>query len=157
MAIPLEAECRAAITQSFQLLSERLTAELRSILGAAYPPSTYLFWFVYDSPHFDDSFPITFCQMDRSGQSEQVRRLLPEVAYAVPSTIIYDPRYEAADLDTWVLASEVLVPWFADCWQAAGGQQSRWPGFLAHHDSSFSFDLTVRRELRSPEPRYPGT
>jgi len=156
MESPLETECRQAIAQSFDLLTDKLTCELQGIIQAANPPSTHLLWFVFDSSQFDEGFPVVVCRMDQNGQCEENRQLLPKTDAAVPESIIYDPRYRAEELDTWAIASEILRMWFADCWEAAGGHQSRWPGYLAHHDSSYSFDLTRRRELKSPEPQYPG-
>ena len=155
MSADLEMDCRTALTEQLQRQSASLVSALRAIIDAEQPPSTYLFRFEYDSPTFADTFPVTFCRMNRSGHAEEAQKLLPDVPFAIAPEVIYDSRYEQADLDTWALASDVFVPWFAECWEAAGGHHSRWPGYLAHHDSIYSVELTTRRELRSPEPRYP--
>lgn len=152
----IETDCRTALTEQLQRQSASLVLALRTIIDAEQPQGTYLFWFAYDSPNFADTFPVMFCRMNRSGRAEEVRKLLPELPFAIAPEVIYDSRYEQADLDTWALASEVFIPWFADCWESAGGHHSRWPGYLAHHDSIYSFDLTTRRELRPPEPQYPN-
>ena len=155
MSAQIETECRATLTTQLQLLSEPLISALRGVIGAQHPQTTHLLWFEYDSPDFAYTFPVMFCRMNRSGRAEEVRKLLPDVPFAIAPEIIDDSRYEQANLDTWALASEVFVPWFADCWEAAGGHHSRWPGYIAQHDSIYSFDLSARREVRSPEPQYP--
>lgn len=155
MSADLEMDCRTALTTELQRQSSSLVSALRAIIHAEQPQDTYLFRFEYDSPAFADTFPVMFGRMNRSGHAEEVRKLLPDLSFAIAPKVIYDSRYEQADLDTWALASEVFIPWFADCWEAVGGHRSRWAGYLAHHDSIYSIDLTTRRELRSPEPRYP--
>jgi hypothetical protein len=151
----LEIECRIALTEQLQQKTPALVSALRGVIGADQPQDTYLFWFEYDSPTFADTFPVMFYRMDRSGHPAEDRKLLPDLPFAIAPEVLYDSRYEQADLDTWAIASEVFIPWFADCWEAAGGHHSRWPGYLAHHDSIFSTDLTTRRKLRSPEPVFP--
>ncbi len=155
MSTELETECRTALSEQLQHISHRLIAALRRVIEAQHSSATYLFRFEYDSPNFSNTFPVMFCRMDRSGRATEVRKLLPDVPFAIAPEVIDDARYEQANLDTWALASEAFVPWFADCWEAAGGHQSQLPGYLAHHDSIYSFDLTARREVREPEPQYP--
>ena len=155
MNAQIESDCRAALTEHLQRLSEVLIAALRGVIDAQYPQTTYLLWFEYDSPDFANTFPVMFCRMNRSGRADEVRKLLPDLPFAIAPDVIDDARYEEAHLDTWALASEIFVPWFADCWEQAGGHRAGWPGYLAHHDSAYSFDLTARRQLRSPEPQYP--
>ena len=155
MSEELKTECRSEVTAHLQGISPLLTAALRAIVVEQHPPTTFLLWFEYDSPDFENTFAVMFCRMNRRGGADEVRELLPQVPFVIPPDIVADPRYEEADLSTWHLASEVFVPWFADCWEAAGGHRSRWPGYIAHHDSSYSFDLSARRELRSPDPQYP--
>ena len=100
-------------------------------------------------------FPSLFYRRDRGGRADEGQQLLPSVPVTIPQEIIHDPQCEQADMDTFEIASSVFVPWFADCWKAAGGHDSLWPGYLAHHDTIYSFDLTARRKLRSPEPSFP--
>jgi len=155
MSEELETECRAAVATHLQGITPLLTAALQAIIAEKHPSTTYLLWFEYDSPDFENSFAAMFCRMNRRGRAEEVRELLPQVPFVIPPEIAADPRYDDADPSTWHIASEVFVPWFADCWEAAGGHQSPWPAYIAHHDSSSSFDLSARRKLRSPDPRYP--
>jgi hypothetical protein len=151
----LEIECRIALTEELQRQSASLVSTLQVIIGADQPQDTYLFWFEYDSPTFADTFPVMFYRMNRRGHQVEGRQLLPDLPFAIAPEVLYDSRYEQGDLDTWTLASEVFISWFADCWKVAGGHHSHWPGYLAHHDSIFSIDLTTRCKLRSPEPVYP--
>jgi hypothetical protein len=127
MSAELESQCEAAITAQLLKLSAPLTSSLRSIMGEPHPPTTYLFWFEYDSPDFANSFPVMFCRMNRSGHADEVRQLLPDASFTVSPEIVDDPRYEEADINTWALASTLFVPWFADCWEAAGGHRLPWP------------------------------
>src|SRR5262249_39757567 len=111
MSEELEAECRTAITAQLLGLGAALTASLRTIIREPHPPTTHLFWFEYDSPDFANSFPVMFCRMNRNGQADEVRQLLPDLPFAVSPDVIDDPRYEQADINTWALASELFVPW----------------------------------------------
>jgi hypothetical protein len=155
MNADIEQECRLLIRQHFEHLSDRVQAELRNVINADYSPAAHCLWFEYDSPHFDDSFPVMFCVLDRAGEALIRREFLPEISSTIPESLLNDPRYESEDNNTWNLASEVLQLWFADLWEAAGGHNSRLPGYLAHHDSMYSFDLTHRKELREPMPEFP--
>jgi hypothetical protein len=150
-----EIECRISMTPHVERLTDLLVAALRELIRAGHPQATYLFWFEYDCQGFADSFPVMFYRRDRSGRADEGQELLPGVSVTIPQEIMYDPQYEQLDVDTIEVASSVFVPWFADCWKVAGGDDSPWPGYLAHHDSIYSFDLTARRKLRSPEPNFP--
>ena len=155
MAPDIEAECRRRIRQCLETLTDALCQELRAIIADTYSETAYCLWFEYDSPHFYDSFPVMFCVLDRSGEAEVRRELLPNIAGTVPAEVLDDPRYESEDENTWNLSSKVLEVWFADCWEYAGGHQSRLPGYIAHHDSAYAFSLSDRRQLRDPQPEFP--
>jgi hypothetical protein len=148
MKAQLEKECRLLVRQNLEHLTGLLVSKLRLIITAKYPASTYLLWFEYDSAHWDDSFSVMFSRINRAGEEEERREFLPEVSSTIPEEVLYAPKYENAELNTWNLASEIFETWFAECWEAAGGHDSRWLGYLAHHDSAFSFDLTHRRTLK---------
>ncbi len=152
MSEDLEADCRTTLAEHLERRTSSLVSALRAIIDIEQPQGTHLFRFEYDSPHFADTFPVMFCRLNSSGHAVEIRKLLPDLPFAIAPEVIYDSRYESAGLDTWALASEAFVYWFADCWTAAGGHHSRWPGYIAHHDSIYSFDLTTRRELRPPDP-----
>ena len=148
MHTELETECRAAIARHLAGITAVLVAALRTTLQSV-PRESNGLRFEYDSPHFDQCFPVMGWHVDRTGRAVDVRKLLPDLEATIPESIIWDARYEAAGLDTWAIASELFVPWFADCWEEAGGHQFGHPAHLAHHDSNGSFDLTHRVHVRS--------
>jgi hypothetical protein len=150
MSENLENECRETIARHLKDIAVELVVALRALLAAGPSGDIVALKFEYESPHFDDGFPVMYWFKDSSGSPVAVHRLLPDLKSTIPEAVIYDPRYEAEDLDTWGIASEVFVEWFADCWEEAGGHRFCHPAHLAHHDSIYSFDLTRRVDVKQP-------
>jgi hypothetical protein len=147
MNTQLEFECRTTIAQHLKAITSQLVAGLSSIIGRDAPSDAAALRFEYESPHFDDGFPVMFWFVLNSGQTGAIQKLLPMLGHTIPEAVVYDARFEAAGLDTWSIASEVFLSWFADCWRDAGGHKFSCPAYLAHHDSIYSFDLTRRIEV----------
>jgi hypothetical protein len=61
-------------------------------------------------------------------------------------------RAEKAGVDWGALISDELCPWFADCWQAAGGPARFSPAYLFFHDyHNEQYDLEQRRWIPAEE------
>lgn len=144
MSADLEVECRETIAQHLKGVTVDLAAALRALLAVGPSGDVTALRFEYESPHFDDGFPVMYWFEDLAGSPIAVRELLPDLKSTIPEAVIYDPRYEAEGLNTWAIASEVFLEWFADCWEESGGHKFCYPARLAHHDSIFYFDLNRR-------------
>jgi hypothetical protein len=147
MSADLDSECRDVITQHLESITVQLVAALRVVVGSNASSDIATLRFEFESPHFDEGFPVTFWFEHKSGGHSVVQKLLPDLEHTIPEAVIYDQKFEAAGLDTWAIASELFVPWFADCWRDAGGSNFYCPAYLAHHDSTYSFDLTRRIDV----------
>ena len=147
MQSELEIECRAILAQHLNSVTAQLILVLQRIIGSELPEAAASLRFEYESPHFDDGFPVMYWFNDKRGFPISVQEVLPDIDHTIPESVIYDPRYELAGLNTWALASELFVDWFADCWRDAGGLYFRLPACLAHHDSLYAFDLILRRRI----------
>jgi hypothetical protein len=61
-------------------------------------------------------------------------------------------RAQDAEVDCFALIPEVLCPWFADCWQAAGGPAAFSPAYLFFHGyHRQQYDLERRRWIPAAE------
>jgi hypothetical protein len=143
-----EIECRETIKQHLNSVSEALVPVLRRIIGSESTAVAAALRFEFESPHFDDSFPVMYWFVDQAGYPISVHEVLPALTQTIPESVIYDPKYEIMGLDTWAITSELFRDWFADCWKQAGGTAFPIPALLAHHDSSYAFDLTRRIEVK---------
>jgi len=96
-------------------------------------------------------FPIGWFPMDKNvcqvfdGPQPQ---LLTDVPYTIPPEVIDAEIYEEANIDTWEIAFDLLVRWFAECWRKAGGEQCSYPAYIGHHDDLYSFDLNTMQEVK---------
>jgi hypothetical protein len=147
MSADFDSKCRDVISQRLKSITIQLVAALRAVVGSKASTDVAELRFEFESPHFDDGFPVTFWFVYKSGGNSGVQKLLPDLEYTIPEAVIYDQKFEAAGLDTWAIASELFVPWFADCWRDACGSDFYCPAYLAHHDSIYSFDLTRRIDV----------
>ena len=147
MSTDLDSQCRRVIAQHLKRITVQLITALRPVMSSKASSDVSELRFEFESPHFDDGFPVVFWFMHKSGGHSGVQKLLPELEHMIPEAVIYDQKFEAAGLDTWAIASELFVPWFADCWRDAGGSDYYCPAFLAHHDSIHAFDLTRRIDV----------
>jgi hypothetical protein len=147
MSADLDSECRDVIAQHLKSITVYLVAALRAVVDSKASSDVVELRFEFESPHFDDGFPVAYWFVHKSGGHSGVQKLLPDLEHTIPEAVIYDQKFETAGLDTWAIASELFVPWFADCWRDAGGSRFYCPAYLAHHDSIYSFDLTRRIDV----------
>ena len=128
----LRAELRAALAANISSLRDAVRAELAR--GVTLEPGRRMQFEV--DPFF---YGITSC-----GSEEPL--LMDWLDGSLPADW-YDRAEEA--LGGWdALVSEELCPWFAECWQEAGGPQRYSPAFLFFHGChNNQYDLEGRRWL----------
>lgn len=151
MSQHLEVELESAIGEYLEKLRAKLTAQLATIANSQRGSDTHLLSFQYDSPEFTNHFAVGLWRMDIRGNPDEGLWLLRDEPCTIPSDILDDPRYVAADIETWEIASTLFEHWFADCWRWGGGNDQPIPAYLSHHDSYFYFELRRRRTLKEPE------
>ncbi len=147
----LELELKTGIAEYLAGLCEKLVEALALIAQQDHPPETFVLLFQYDSTSFTDHFAVMLLCMDNRETPIQDTPILPDEPCTIPSELLDDEEYDEAGLNPWSIASEVFEPWFADCWDAAKGNEIRVPAYLSHHDSYFYYDLRNRKRVKEPE------
>lgn len=145
---------RAEVQQCLEPLTAALTKELRRIAKKTLEEETHLIDFEVHShgyPGYEEAvftFLIRWDAMDESlGQLDDGGTLLRGRGVALPRELYGAPQYQEFDQNE--AAFQVLVDWFADCWEQAGGHQCRYPAYISHHDSPVSFDLKAKHWVRN--------
>lgn len=153
---------KVAVTDKLRLLGPELVPVLQKLIAHQYPPEVVSLDFEIFPDGFSEGFPVRAFFMDDEN-SEHFLEVDGKWVYPSPVdpgliqiTFVYDEAFEAtfleldADLDTYTLAGEALVPWFADCWTEAGGAAFDRGATIMLHDDLRSFDL-VHRSWRPPD------
>jgi hypothetical protein len=145
------------VTEKLRPHAAPLLNQLRQLIGHHYPPQVAALEFEVFADGFTSGFPIRTYFVD----SDRTEFFLDtDSGPAYPSPIdpgllkiphVYLEAEEARflerepGLDTYTVAAETLIPWFADLWRRAGGS-----AFPIHADIGIHDD-TVRLDLRSNE------
>ena len=150
MSTPLEQEFRARVRQHLELLTTSLTVALRALIGHRYPEEVVEISFEIFRDGFVAGFPVRAFFMDRDN-CEFFLKVDGKAAY--PSPI--DPglldiervysraflkEFEAVE-DDMTISGDELLPWFAECWKAAGGASFGRRATISCHDDIREFNL----------------
>jgi hypothetical protein len=145
---------KAAVTERLVVLDVSIVPILEALIRHPYPPEVVAVDFEVFSDGFTQSFPVRAFFMD-ADRSEYFVYVDGEATYPSPVDpglldlpagvfgedleapfLAEDPR-----LDTFGLAGEALINWFARRWSAAGGASFSRQASIGLHDDSETFDL----------------
>jgi hypothetical protein len=146
----LEREFRGVVRDHLEVLTQPLIEALRALIHHPFPEQVVEISFEVFRDGFTSGFPVRAFFMDR----DNCEFFLRENGKAVyPSPIdpglldiprVYsravDDRYDAVP-DQITVAGDELVPWFAECWQAAGGSGFTRRATIAFHDGVRELNL----------------
>ncbi|WP_444928586.1 hypothetical protein ACJJIF_11980 [Microbulbifer sp. SSSA002] len=138
----LEVEFERLILQHLQSVESPFERELEKLVAGGFAASAEVFLIAYDSPHFDEDFPVFACAMESAkkfkGKSQRI--LSNEFEYVVvPSEIYNDEKYE--DIEPWGSASRIVERWICERWKSASIELTKIPVVIGHHDSFFKIDV----------------
>ena len=153
--LSLKAEWQFLVERYFDKLRAPMIAELQAIMQRAYHPDVALLDFEVSYPYGvgadlgvklytlgRDGWLV--CAEDGGQGFSGSQALLPDVNPVVPTDAMTPERFQALNdalEDTYEVTGKYLIDWFADCWQAAGGQASKLPAFVGFADDEESLDL----------------
>ncbi len=144
---------RKSVQQSLAKLDTQIASALLSLIKHSYPPEVFALSFEVFSDGFTSGFPVRAFFMDRSNTEHFVVKDgvanypspidpgLIETECVYPEELEEELETNAPDLDTWEVATEELIKWFASHWQRSGGTTFPLVATIARHDSSNEFNL----------------
>jgi hypothetical protein len=134
-----------------------LVGVLRQLVEHSYPGEVRALEFEVFTDGFTDGFPVRAFFMDadnteffvyEDGKAQYPSPVDPELLH-IERVFDLDLEHEleavAPDADTYTLAGEALVPWFAKCWAQAGGLGFSRAATIQLHDDTRSYDLKLQR------------
>lgn len=151
-----DSEFQQRVVAHLQPHAVALTDALRRLVQHAYPTEVRSLEFEVFPDGFTSGWPVRafFMDGDRSevfvfenGNAESPSPIDPGL---LDLDRVYDRALEETfeescpDSDSYTLAGEALVPWFADCWRDAGGLEFGLGATIALHDDIRAFDLRRR-------------
>lgn len=145
---------RDELSSVFGVLTDRLTHELKPVANYQFRKAVHLVLFEVEMQDFTRGFPVSWFALDRDNQEVKVeisKSLLDGIPRTVPADLVHTGKYVDAVIDTWGIAYELMIHWFADCWATAGGANCRVPCFIAIHDGGKFFDLKLHRVVSDEE------
>jgi len=156
----VEDRFKAAVRERLSALDERIAPILGALFTHAYPPEIVALHFAIFSDGFTESFPVRafFMDADNSEYFVYVDGTATYPSPVDPALLdlpcgVYEQSFEEpfvsedADLDTFTLAGEALVDWFAQRWIAAGGEVFARQASIGLHDDALTFDLIAQNEI----------
>lgn len=155
-----EQEFRGAVRAAFDRITERLVPVLKQIVEHEYPKKVAEISFEL-FPDFRQGFPIRAFFLD-DDNNEFFVFVDGEAEYPSPvdpGLIEVDRVYDRAIEDEYLaanpneygaescyeIAAEEMIPWFAACWSAAGGDSFARKATIALHDDLKYFDLCAKK------------
>ena len=153
MQTTTELTFRLAVREHLAKLDSLLVEALSLLVEHRYPPQVFALSFEVFSDGFTSRFPVRAFFMDKSnteyfvvadGLATYPSPIDPDllaVRCVYPLELEEDAFQAEPELDTWQIATDELIPWFALCWQQAGGAAFQIEATIASHDSSREFDL----------------
>ncbi len=151
------ARIQLAVRKHLIPLGPDLIESLRRLLGTPLVPEVRRLEFEIFCDGFTEGFPVRTFFLDQHDSEHFVRRN-GKLEYPSPVDpgllaieYVYPREVEAAlatgdpDLDYLTIAGEAIVPWFAECWRAAGGSSFDREASIGLHDDSRRYDLRTHR------------
>ncbi len=150
-----EQEFKWQVTEHLEKVTGSLTPVLKQLIEYNYPQEVEILAFEIFVDGFSSGFPVRVFFMDKfnsehfiyiNGKAEYPSPVDPDllsIEYVYPYELEekYIDDEGNTEWDPWNAASEVLIEWFAKCWQVAGGEQFKLKATIALHDSGSAFNL----------------
>jgi hypothetical protein len=145
------------VVEALSSHTEALIHVLRQLVRHPYPPEVVHLAFEVFTDGFRSGFPVRVFFIDaennefflyEDGEAKYPSSVDPGLL-DIPS--VYGEELEKEleeddpEADFYTLAGEALVPWFSDCWQAAGGAGFSRAASIRLHDDVKFFDLIARQ------------
>ena len=153
---------RQGVQEGLAKLDSQIEGLLRSLVSHEYPPEVFALSFEVFSDGFTSGFPVRAFFMDRSNtehflwEGKQAKYPSPVDPGLLDVNHVYAEELEeelektSPESDSWGIATEELIHWFAAHWQRVGGANFPLVATIATHDSSEEFNLKSGRW----QPRY---
>ena len=144
---------RQGVCEGLAKLDSQIEGILRSLVSHEYPPEVFALSFEVFSDGFTSGFPVRAFFMDRSNtehflrEGEQAKYPSPvdpgllEIDHVYAKELEEELEEHSFESDSWGIATEELIQWFARHWQRVGGANFPLVATIATHDSSEEFNL----------------
>jgi hypothetical protein len=148
-----ESRFRQAVRQGLAAADVSISAALAHLIEHQYPPAVWAIVFHIYSDAFTSGFPVRTYFVDRKNHpcfcTETGSVWLPSFADSTLVDVghIYSEELEDTfaahypEVDTWAIASDELLSWFATHWLNAGGAAFPLVATIAHHDAAEELNL----------------
>jgi hypothetical protein len=150
-------EFQQLVATHLETLTKSLIPVLQKLIRCPYPPEVHHLDFEVFWDSFTEGFPIRVFFMDernceyfvyKNGKPEyptDVDPALLKIDYVYPMSLEDEVRERHPEMDCMTEAGKVIVPWFAKCWWAAGGQTFSLPAYIGFHDEQARLDLATQK------------
>ena len=152
-----ESEFQRAVVNALEQHTQALVAVLRQLVQYDYPPEVVSVEFEIYPDGFTSGLPVRAFFMDETNSEyfvlsgNEARYPSPVDPGLLKLARVYDSSLESAleeaspDADTYTLAAEAMIPWFARCWAEAGGLHFSRRSSINLHDDLKVYDLVSQR------------
>ena len=152
-----EIEFQRRVAAALEPHTGALVAVLRRLVDHGYPSEVVEVAFEVFGYDFTSGFPVRAFFIDQSNseffvfENGEARYPCPVDPGLLDLPRVYDASLEEAllsanqDADSYMLAGKALVPWFAECWMAAGGASFSRRASIKLHDDTEVHDLLEGR------------
>lgn len=151
--MPLTEQFQAGVRVYLEPHSTALTQVLSRLIEYPFVPEIQHLDFEVFGDGFTQEFPVRAFFMDKNnceyfvyeaGEAKypcDINPNLLKLRQVYP--VEFEEEFETQDekFDSFTLASETLIKWFAQCWNAAGGRNFSRRAFIGMHDHPQRFDL----------------
>ena len=153
MSSQVAARFQAGVVRHLEPLSSQLVPVLKRLVAYPFAAQVHHLDFEVFCDGFTAGFPVRAFFMDADnceyfvcveGKARYPCDVDPEL---LKIGKVYSREFEEeftrqdVDLDCFTLAGEALIPWFGQCWTAAGGQLFDRGACIVLHDDSRRYDL----------------
>lgn len=144
---------RNSVQASLAKLDNQISRVLESLVTHKYPDEVFALSFEVFSDGFTSGFPVRAFFMDRTnteyfifdgGEAKYPSPVDPsliEIECVYPEELEEELEVSSPNLDTWEIASDELIHWFAKHWESVDGLNFPLVATIAIHDSSKEFNL----------------
>lgn len=144
---------RHGVRDSLSKLDAQIEGVLLSLVSHEYPPEVFALSFEVFSDGFTSGFPVRAFFMDRSNtehflwEGEEAKYPSPVDPGLLEINHVYAEELEekleehSPESDSWGIATEELIQWFARHWRRIGGENFSLVATIAPHDSSKELNL----------------
>jgi hypothetical protein len=149
----LKQQFQQEVRNHLDQLTDQLVPILKQLIEYPYVPEVKSLDFEIFCDGFTEGFPVRAFFMDEDncehfiyveGQAQYPCPINPgllDIPHVYPDELEERYSQQDEDLDTFTAAGEALIPWFAECWQQAGGLSFPRQAQIMLHDDIEAFDL----------------